>query len=105
MTKILQPDDMGTALAEINRRLDRLERTETLGKATTQGGTTHWQDSNGVDQIVVGKEADGTYGVWVNGIKLLSATNVVLAPGGLNTGDRNFKFVKTSSTRLDITTS
>jgi hypothetical protein len=63
MPRILHPDDVMSILDGVLRRLERLERTESLGKAATQGGTTRWQDTGGVDQVVVGLLDDATYGV------------------------------------------
>lgn len=45
------------------RRLERLERTEDLGRSSTNGGTTRWKDTNGNDQVVIGLQSGGSYGI------------------------------------------
>lgn len=124
-----RPGDPFDEIARLEARLKRLETSSQLGHSTARGGTARWADSTGAVDIWIGELPDGTRGIKIGATSILlktdgtiavsgaatitGATTVtgdittagrVVAPGGLNTGDRTFRFTKTSSTRLDITT-
>lgn len=84
MTKTLYPPDLGALYRDLERRLARLERGESLGRAATLAGTTRWKDAAGTDQVVVGLLDDLTYGVqtvkWV-ATTTTSGTDMTLSGG------------------------
>lgn len=109
-------------IAELERKLAVLETTPGFINSRGKGGTTYWADINGTDQVRVGLLADGTYGIKIGsasfflqatgasagqiiGLINLIISGALTAPSGVDTGSgRKFQFTKTSSTRLDITT-
>ncbi len=128
------PRDPYEAIAALEARLRSLENSSQLGHSTARGGTARWADDTGAVDIWIGVLPDGSRGIKVGATSIIlktdgtittsgavatgpittgtvtasgdiSTSGRVVASGGVNTGQLTFKFVKTSGTRLDMTTS
>lgn len=62
-----QPEDQGRILAEIERRLRTLEGSSPLTSASIQDGALRVVDAGLVEHVKIGKQADGTYGINIDG--------------------------------------
>lgn len=60
----LQREDLGSVIAEVDRRLRTLEATSPLTHASIQDGALKILDPVLSVRVVIGKQADGTYGIW-----------------------------------------
>lgn len=91
MPLTITPDSLAKLLGQITRRLADLENTSPLAAGSSTAGTTRWKDGSAVDQVVIGLESDGSYGVWVGSggqIKLAAAGNLTIT-GALSIPDHN----------------
>lgn len=87
----LTPDKVSKMLVNLARRVATLENTSPLGAGSATAGTTRWKDASAVDQVIVGLESDGSYGVWVGSggqIKLAATGNLTIT-GALSIPDHN----------------
>jgi hypothetical protein len=61
----VHPDDLGTILQDVSRRIHALETTNQLGSSSIQDGALIVLDNDGVTRVMVGELPDGTWGVGV----------------------------------------
>lgn len=63
------PDSLGSQLAEIERRLRTLETSNPLSSASIDHGAMRVLDTSvdpaGLQRVVVGQQADDTFGIWI----------------------------------------
>jgi len=89
----ITPDTLPKLLNAISRRLDDLENTSPLGASSATAGTSKWKDGSEVDQVVVGLQSDGSYGVWLGS----GGTAKLAASGTLSLPDHSASNVPTCS--------
>jgi hypothetical protein len=102
--RTVQPDDLFSQVVALAEQIRALQTSDSVGFAATKG-TTRWQDSSGVDRVVIGVQADGSIAVKVGNatfyatganagaiLGLVSETlsGLLTAQGGLSTGQNSF---------------
>jgi len=90
MPPVNRPDDIASVLADLERRVAILERSPQLGSASIKDGALTIYDSTGAKVMVIGKQADATYGL----VQFDGSGNKVIVLGAAGVAEYNSAGVK-----------